>query len=109
MTTLRFGIIFLALMCLSWNLFASEEEKFIYYYTGCDNPDIYSDMEASISGIANFAKNNGIHLVELNKPKKCGYLLVSSEKKRPIKSVLTDIDLQLLSQMLSQKFFGLAR
>jgi len=103
MPALQSGIIFLALMCLSCGSFASNDGKLIYYYTGCDNPEIYSDIEASISGIANYAKKNNIRLIELDKPKKCGYLLSCGKKKKQIRSALTDVDLLFLSN----KFFGL--
>lgn len=103
MSALKFGLTFFLLMCLSWNSFAANEGKRIYYYAGCDNPEIYSDIETSISGITNFAKNNNILLIELDKPKKCGYLLVFGKKKKQISSALTDVDLLLLSE----KFFEL--
>lgn len=88
-------------MCFSWGSFASKEGKLIYYYTGCDNPNIYSDIKVSISGIATYAKKNNIRLIELDKPKKCGYLLIYGAKKKQIISALTDVDLLLLSN----KFF----
>lgn len=103
MRALQFWIMFFALICLPCGAFASNDGKLIYYYIGCDNPEINSDIEVSISGIVNYAKKNNIHLIELDKPKKCGYLLVCGEKKKQIRSAVTDVDLLLLSN----KFFGL--
>ncbi|NIP27338.1 MAG: hypothetical protein GWO38_26875, partial [Phycisphaerae bacterium] len=101
MVQLHSAIVFVALVYSSWAMGASEE-RCIYYYTGCESAEVYSDIEVSISGITRFAEENDIRLVAEDKSKKCGYLLVFGDKTRYIRSAMTDVDLLLLSK----EFFG---
>ncbi len=72
---------------------AARPARIIYYQTGCDNAEVRSDIEHSISGITGFATRNGIRLVRAKRPGKCGYVLAQGGRKKRIPSALTDVDL----------------
>src|SRR5512139_3538046 len=95
MVNFRSLIILVAFMFTSVS--CASNERVIYYYIGCDNPEVYSDIEESISGVADFAKKNNIKLIAREESKTCGYLFAQSGSEKYIRSALTDVDLILLS------------
>jgi len=71
---------------------ATEEEKKIIYFTGCENAEVVSDIENSIKGVAYYANENNILINKIAR-KKCGYMLIIGNRKKVLKSALTDADL----------------
>lgn len=83
----------------------ASDQRAVYYYNGCDDPEVSSDIEQSILSLEKFAEENQISLIHKHEPNKCGYLFVLGSTTRYIGSAMTDIDLM----MLSNEFFSLGK
>lgn len=83
----------------------SSNDLAIYYYPGCDNTEVSSDIRDSVEGISEFAKENRIALGAKEEAGKCGYLLVSGKENKYVGTAMTDLDLMVLSK----EFFRLEK
>lgn len=101
MDVVRLVVITVVLMTSSVS--CASEQKSIYYYNACDDPEVSADIDQSILGLEKFAEDNRIDLIHMQGSSKCGYLFVIGSTNRYIGSVMTDIDLM----MLSNEFFHL--
>jgi hypothetical protein len=81
---------------------SASKERFVYYFLGCDEVEVYSDIEVSIDGFAKFASENNIRLVRGEESRKCGYFFVVGERFEFVESALTDVDLLLMSKEFFQ-------
>lgn len=80
-------------MLISCDQASVKTANIVYYKTGCDEYEISSDIEESISGVVDYARDHSIDLVEVTSEGKCGYVLTGSQRDREIHSALTDVDL----------------
>lgn len=60
---------------------------------GCSDNEVISDLKYSVENILTYLKRNKIKLVIDEQKSECGYILNDNNRKKYIKSALTDIDL----------------
>lgn len=70
--------------------------KYVYYFLGCGNNEVISDINLSIHTLKDFTQDNNINIIYIENIKTCGYLLAYGDESEYRQSALTDVDLMLL-------------